>query len=1016
MSRWAITSDRARRRDYAAGGPGTLRRVSGEAAHAARLEDLLAGISAGRRAAPLAPVTVVCPSHLAALQLRRRLAALGPFAAVRFETLPRLAELIGAGSLAAAGRAPLARPIGDHLAERVAAGARPPLESIRELPGFARALRRLFTRLRRAGLTGGEEPPAGLDSPHLTEVMRLYGLWRREIAGFYDEHDLMGAAARVVREDPARAAELGRLHLVPPGPRSADGRALVEALAEARGGIAVAAEPQADGEVRLVLAPDLPSEAREAAREVLVALGEGVALHEIAVLHGAERGYARPLREALACARVPVSAMPGLPLVDTPAGRGVLALLDVALGDLSRTALVDALGVAPMRREIPSARGERVPLRLGRWDRLSRAAGVTHGIDRWREGIRALREDREEQIARDTREGRDAGRRRAEVEEAGELLEVVETLWSRLRELLPERPAADFLARLRALLGDYLDPSAQGTAEVLAEVDRLGTVDAVGGTFTLAGFARALRVNLEAASVREGRFGDGVLVADHRMAAGLRFRRIVLCGAVEGLLPAGPGTDALVPDAAWEALRRHHPLVEDAALRAERAGEAAHRAVAAADVVVMTCPLYEGAGSREHYPSPLAVAAARRHDPGVRTATALRGHPAAPWLRRPPSPLAAHLLGPAVDPWEAGLRAAVARTQTGAAIPAPDPLERSLRMLAARAGSSLTEWDGNLSALAGDDWMGVPDPVSPTRLEHYGLCGFRFFMASLLGVRAPEEPGDLVTVDPLVRGNIVHRTLEAFFRERRGEGRPRVGEAWAPPDLDRALALLEAELTTARRRGLAGLPVFARQVERALRADLATFLVEDSAFRRATGAIPCEFERRIEVDGPGGQGFVGYIDRIDRTPDRSRVWIVDYKTGRVPKPDAATGPLGGGTRLQLPVYLLAAEGADEATALYWYITARGGFEQVAHPATAAHGERFADVLEAISSGVRAGAFPAVPGDFNDHYGEFDNCGRCDFTRICPRRRGDDFARKGGDPAAAPWSRVAAADPPMAPAR
>ncbi len=166
--------------------------------------------------------------------------------------------------------------------------------------------------------------------------------------------------------------------------------------------------------------------------------------------------------------------------------------------------------------------------------------------------------------------------------QAIELLGVVETLWRRLQELRPEQPASAFLTRFRAIVAGYLDPAAVGTAEVLAEVERLGTVDAVGGAFTLASFQRALRVNLEAAAIREGRFGEGVLVADHRAAAGLRFTRVVVCGAAEGLLPAGPGIDALVPDAAWEALRAHHPFVEDAARRVQRAGEAARRALGAA--------------------------------------------------------------------------------------------------------------------------------------------------------------------------------------------------------------------------------------------------------------------------------------------------------------------------------------------------------------------------------------------------------------------------------------------------
>lgn len=80
----------------------------------------LEALAAAREDDPLAPATFVVPSHVAGLQLRRRLAEIGPFAGVRFETLPRVAELLGAGHLAAAGRSPLARPIGDYLAEQVA--------------------------------------------------------------------------------------------------------------------------------------------------------------------------------------------------------------------------------------------------------------------------------------------------------------------------------------------------------------------------------------------------------------------------------------------------------------------------------------------------------------------------------------------------------------------------------------------------------------------------------------------------------------------------------------------------------------------------------------------------------------------------------------------------------------------------------------------------------------------------------------------------------------------------------
>ena len=86
----------------------------------ASLSETLRHIAATRADDPLAPVTGVVPSHIAGLQLRRRLVQIGPFAGVRFETLPRIAEILGAARLAASGRSPLARPIADHVVQGVA--------------------------------------------------------------------------------------------------------------------------------------------------------------------------------------------------------------------------------------------------------------------------------------------------------------------------------------------------------------------------------------------------------------------------------------------------------------------------------------------------------------------------------------------------------------------------------------------------------------------------------------------------------------------------------------------------------------------------------------------------------------------------------------------------------------------------------------------------------------------------------------------------------------------------------
>ena len=73
---------------------------------------------------------------------------------------------------------------------------------------------------------------------------------------------------------------------------------------------------------------------------------------------------------------------------------------------------------------------------------------------------------------------------------------------------------------------------------------------------------------------------------------------------------------------------------------------------------------------------------------------------------------------------------------------------------------------------------------------------------------------------------------------------------------------------------------------------------------------------------------------------------------------------------------------------------------------------FTEVLAAIGQGVAAGSFPAVPGEFSEFFTEFENCRGCDFTRICSRGRGVDFARKAESAGVAPWSGVGAAAQPV----
>jgi hypothetical protein len=363
--------------------------------------------------------------------------------------------------------------------------------------------------------------------------------------------------------------------------------------------------------------------------------------------------------------------------------------------------------------------------------------------------------------------------------------------------------------------------------------------------------------------------------------------------------------------------------------------------------------------------------------------------------------------GRALDVTEARLRAAIIARRDDQPLVPGHALEPALSLLAARRGAAFSEYDGNLSALAGAEL--VPrGGVSPTSLERYAACGMSYFLYAILRLRPPEEPEDRDTITPLDRGNLVHGVLDSFFRARQAEGRPGVGEDWGQADHAELLRLLEEHLEDARQRGRTGLDVYAGHDARRIRADLLTFLEKDSEFRRETGAQPVALEHYVEQQA-FGLTLRGYADRIDRTPDGRRAWVIDYKTGRseyYKDIGSETDPVMGGTKLQLPVYLAAVADAAEAQALYWFITSAGGFEQKAFANSPANLERYNQTLAAILAGVRSGSFPAIPGEEDTRPGRsFENCTYCDFTRLCSVRRDDELQSKGQDPDLRIWAEV-----------
>ena len=328
--------------------------------------------------------------------------------------------------------------------------------------------------------------------------------------------------------------------------------------------------------------------------------------------------------------------------------------------------------------------------------------------------------------------------------------------------------------------------------------------------------------------------------------------------------------------------------------------------------------------------------------------------------------------------------------------------ERAVRMERARTGSpTLTPYEGVFS---GGEALGAvrsrlekkDRSVSPTSLERYAACPFAYFLSDVLGIETVEEPEHLIRITPLARGSIIHDILARLFER---FGREKMFPLAAAED--RRVRRITDEVTEAY---LAGYeesePVGVRpfwKIERRFISEAVWRYVEEERVE-ASDYTPAYFEHafgyggdRVSIDtGSGGVSFHGRIDRIDIEPG-GRFRVIDYKTGKLSGGDQ---DLAGGTRLQLPVYLLAASvllgrPVEDGEALYRRIGTGEGKKMIGFSgAGLRESEReFADTVGTIVACIERGFFPAVERSACDYCGVRGACltgARNSFDRKAPR--------------------------------
>ncbi|MBI5202155.1 MAG: PD-(D/E)XK nuclease family protein, partial [Elusimicrobia bacterium] len=989
---------------------------------------------------PGRPVAIVAPSRRLAERLERLAAAENGLALLgaRFHTFHSLAleALEESGG-------PSARFVGDGLfhdkvLDRILAAARPSRglaaayrSSVRDLidggvepeafeehlerlipePDDRRKLKALLmiaAEYRRELKSRGILPPSGLarEATEAVQAGRAAGLSRYAELLYYGFYDLTGAQAdffeAVTGAFPCSVffphAE-GR-----PGYVFAErflkvklGRAKAERLPQ--GGGKTALGPALDalfapgahaapkkGAFRVFSVSGARDEAWLVAKEIL-ALRAGPnppEFSELGVVARSLEPYRAAIAEVFADNSIPFWTDAGGPLLRHPAAKLALTLLTLRRREFPSRAVLDVVQ-SPFCRLREGFEGARD------WPLIVRKLGLHSGLSQWEGRLSPW-------LAKDLPLSGD--------EEGPKIPAAhVASLWKWLSGLerslagpsgLPADPWPAMAAHARSVLEEHFaepepGPGRDAWEAALSAIDALAAFGAASPGAGFDDFLETLEEKLRRAELPAAPPNLGVRVLDAMAARGESFEHLFMIGLQERVFPRQVREDPLVPDAVRE--RLEYPggywiLPKLAGYGEERL---LFTLLAGSAVKTLTCVFpRSGDDGRAQVPSPYLRDLCRAT--GVELEKAIR-------VPRRPFEKLAFAGTERLSPKEAALSAAGSSAalrplgELGLDHILLDGCREKLADLN-RAGEP-----GRFDGVVGEPskWLEATrrEGLSPSALETYLECPFRYFASRLLGLGEVEEPGERGQLSPLERGKLAHSVLEKFHRALLETGFWSRSDGRWEPHLDRALA---DGLGAKTWRELGVYPLIWEASRARLEGRLRALAAIDVARIRETGLVPSRFEHELEGEVRGIR-LHGRADRIDLGPG-GRLWIVDYKSGRGPA--KLKDKLKSMGALQPPIYLelaiaagLGPEKAAEGAALYFL---EGTKDRPGEPAIVTLGaDEWRALRPAFWDNVAGHVARMFRGEFfiapdEEMYGA---CERCSFASVCRKSHAPTARRAEG---------------------
>ncbi|OAH11197.1 PD-(D/E)XK nuclease superfamily protein [Streptomyces jeddahensis] len=272
-----------------------------------------------------------------------------------------------------------------------------------------------------------------------------------------------------------------------------------------------------------------------------------------------------------------------------------------------------------------------------------------------------------------------------------------------------------------------------------------------------------------------------------------------------------------------------------------------------------------------------------------------------------------------------------------------------------------TSSDGAAAAAPSAVAAAPPASLSPSRAGDFMQCPllYRFRVID----RLPEKPSEAAT-----RGTLVHAVLERLFDAP-------AAERTAP----RAKSLIPGQWERLRQAKPELADLFAEADEEAAGERLARWLTEAEALverwfslEDPTRLEPAERELFVEASLDSGLKLRGIIDRVDVAPT-GEVRIVDYKTGKAPRPEYAEGAL-----FQMKFYALVVWRLKGIVPRRLQLVYLGSGDVLTYDPVMADLERVERKLLALWDAIR---LATETGDWRPRPTKL--CGWCDHQAHCP---------------------------------